>query len=61
MFLCSTTSHFRGYSLPEGVETVIPSGVNYHACHHSKCCLLAINFAHHIDYVNDTLLHQDLW
>jgi hypothetical protein len=53
MFNCRKTFHFPGYSLPKGVKTVIPSGVNYHAFH-LKCYLLPISFAHHIDYVSDT-------
>ena len=34
--------HFRDYSLPEGVSSVVPSGVNNLASHHCKCYLLTI-------------------
>jgi hypothetical protein len=43
MFYCSPEKlHYRGYTLPKDVSSVVPSGVNNTASHLLKCCLCII-------------------
>ena len=43
MFFCSPKQlHFREYLLPDGVSSIVPSGVNNHASNYSKCYPLSI-------------------
>jgi len=43
VFFCSPKQlHFREYLLPDGVSSIVPSGVNNHASNYSKCYPLSI-------------------